>query len=152
MVCPFEVASLNRVERIRNIRNRESVKGQGIGEPAIGVLVEVTARIGDKWPEAHPATDRGRIAQERVEIPHAGQRIARGVKHANRRIDNLHHKARADAEALIRWLKGELVPTIGQPLLAVVEAVKADRHLQLRGIVSALTLTTPAAAGAALVL
>ena len=102
-------------------------------EPALGGLIEIAARVGDEGTiKPRTPNDRRWIAVEGVEVGHALERRPGAVVDVHHVVDRLQDEAVANAQTLIGRFDGELVPAIGQALLAMVEAVETGDDLQGR--------------------
>lgn len=105
-----------RRSKVRTTRNQR-----------LRVRIEIAARVGQKrTARTCRAIDSRCISEERIEINNADQRIAGSVEDSQDVIDRLHYKTVACAESLIRRFHTELISTVGQTLLAMIETIKAQ--------------------------
>ena len=135
-----EIATTNVVS---GIIHRVHIDGQDVGEPAVRRHVVVAARVGDERPEdvlrrIRLSDDLRRVAEEGVEIRRPLHRSARRVVDFHHVVDDLHLDAVADAQALVRRLERELVATVGQALIAMLQAVERTQDRQWPATVHAL--------------
>ncbi len=103
-------------------------------EPAARVGIEVAGGVGDRGAEAGRARSRGpvdggRVSVERVERHDARERGALSVVDPQDGVHHLEHEPVAGAETLVRRLLRELVPAVGEAVVAEVEAVEAPDEL-----------------------
>ena len=131
-----EIATTNVVS---GITHRVHIDGQDVGEPAVRRHVVVAARVGDERPERSRRPDNlRRVAEEGVEVRRPLHRSARRVVDLHHVVDDLHLDAVADAQALIRRLERKLVATVGETLIAMLQAIERTQDRQRPAAVHAL--------------
>jgi hypothetical protein len=98
--------------------------------PRVGVVEARRVRHEGSTNAGGPVDGRW-IAVEGVLVDHAGERIARGVEDPDHIVHRLHHEPVAGTESLVRRLEGELVASVGETLLAVVQTIEAQGEFRV---------------------
>src|SRR5260370_14350553 len=111
----------------------DSIEGENDVEPALRVLIEVTAGVSNlRAVSAGASVDCRGVAVERVQGDDTHDGISRRTEDAENIVCRLKDKAISSAEPLIGRLDGELISTVGEALLVEVEAVDAEVHYRIR--------------------
>jgi len=106
-----------------------SVERENEVEPALRVLIEVAAWVSDiRTVGAGCSVNSRGVTVELIQRNDTDDSVSRRVEDTENVVGRLENKTVSSAETLIGRLKGELISTVGEPLLIEVQAVEAEVH------------------------
>ncbi|MDQ2916908.1 MAG: hypothetical protein M3R40_07090, partial [Pseudomonadota bacterium] len=124
---------VDRVLAVERARRPDVMQRRDRDDEAVVHGIVVTDRIDHIGTErAGGAIDRRRVAEERIEILHAGQRSARWMERAQHAVDGFDHVPVAHAQSLVGRLDRELIAAVGKALIAMIQPEEAQRQLGIR--------------------
>ena len=106
---------------------RRHIQGRDGHDEASEDAIVVADRVDDvRSDHSGRPVDRGRVAEEGVEVLDDRQGCGAGAVHAKDAVDRLNGEAVADTQRMVRGLHGELAAAVGRSLVAVVQTLDTD--------------------------